>query len=234
MFYKHFTMTTYLKYYAKENRRHADVEKVKGTFEMAVKMSKALFKHFHVAPITVKLLDKKKKEFKRRRKTKSWFSKWAGPKGTPQIVYHKDMLTPLTVAHEVAHYVDSERQKMAKVRRHRWHGVAHRNLTDQGVAVLKRHPEFRSYFEDPTKAKNEVVRDTVNVALQLANTGAPTIEMLSKKMVQDFFDSLPERLTCASCTATLPKMNFGVRVMKRDANGLPAKMRSQSYCKACR
>ena len=211
-------MTTYLKYYARENTRHAVAEKVKGDFNTIVEMSKALFKHFRVPAIPIQLMDKKIKEFRRQRKAKSWYQP-GGFIRKAKIVYHPTMLSALTVAHEVAHYVDDVRKKQAKRRRGRWHSVAHRKLTDQAVEVLKTHPKFQAFFTGEATPVVPKVEADPTAAAQLIN---------------EFYNKLPEKLTCPCCNATIPKLNFGVRVMKKDAQGLPLVIRRQSYCKACR
>ena len=45
---------------------------------------------------------------------------------------------------------------------------------------------------------------------------------------------LPNRLKCPKCGRRRSKMMFGLRVMKRDANGVPLVIRRQSYCGSCR
>lgn len=216
-------MTTYLKYYARENTRHAVAEKVKGDFNTIVEMSKALFKHFKVPAIPVQLMDKKIKEFRRQRKAKSWYQP-GGIIRKAKIVYHPTMLSALTVAHEVAHYVDDVRKKQAKIRRVRWHSAAHRALTDQGVIALQEKfaPMFQPGYTPP------VVPQAVRTVTQIS------ADTQAAQAINKFYASLPEKLTCPCCHAHIPKMNFGVRVMKRDANGIPVVIRRQSYCKACR
>lgn len=211
-------MTTYLKYYRRENERHQAAEKVKGDFNLALSMTKVLFGHFKVPSITVKLFDRSAKQFRRMRKVKSWFQP-GGIFRKAEIVYHPSMLSALTVAHEVAHYVDDYRAKQAKRRRGRWHSVAHRKLTDQAVEALKTHPKFQAFFTG--EAKPVVPKTEVD----------PTA---AAQLINEFYNKLPEKLTCPCCNATIPKLNFGVRVMKKDAQGLPLVIRRQSYCKACR
>ena len=216
-------MTTYLKYYARENTRHAVAEKVKADFATVVEMSKALFKHFRVPAIPVQLMDKKIKEFRRQRKAKSWYQP-GGFIRKAKIVYHPTMLSALTVAHEVAHYVDDVRKKQAKVRRVRWHSADHRRLTDQGVLALQEKfaPMFQPGYVALTPTPGLPVEVEVSVATLIA------------QKINQFYATLAEKLTCPCCNATIPKMNFGVRVMKRDAAGIPLVIRRQSYCKACR
>ena len=226
-------MTTYLRYYSRENSRHADAEKIKGTFDMAKAMTEALCKHFRVPKIKVKLFDRKDPEFARIRKVQSWYrggSKLFDRK--PQIVYHPTMLTPLTVAHEVAHYIDDVRSKQAKVRRVRFHSAAHRALTDQGVEAIKTHPDFKQLFA--TDHKGDIARDIAALESVLVHGDSTEVATASALAVTKFYDSLPEKLTCPCCEAHIPKKNFGVRVMKRDALGVPVIIRRQSYCKACR
>jgi len=256
-------MSGYLKYYQVENQRHALVESVKLDFEAIKRLNRVLFTHFGVEPITVTLLDQNTKRFSRVKKTKSWYSSH----GTKELVYHPSMLTPLTVAHEVAHYLhDLDRRKRytearAKweaarreadangrpfsyrfpMKNEKWHGPEHRRFVDEGVEVLKK--ALPQYFAETPEA--EVARDELKLQ-ELLRTGTPapvTTSVLvstlvhtpdSKDVVQKFFETLPEKLTCPCCKAHIPKQNFGVRVMKRDANGVPTKMRAQSWCRACR
>jgi hypothetical protein len=52
--------------------------------------------------------------------------------------------------------------------------------------------------------------------------------------VAAFYKTLPDFLTCPHCNGTKPKSDFGVRVMKKDAEGNPAVIRRQSWCRGCR
>ena len=224
-------MTTFLKYYSRENEKHADADAVKVDFATAVKMTDALCRHFKVPKLRVKLFDRTQKEFKGLRKVKSWYrsgSKLLGRE--PEIVYHPTMLTPLTVAHEVGHYIDEVRCREAKVRRVRFHSVKHRQITDESVQVLKLHKLFSPLFTD------KVARDSaaLDAVLKHGIDFEVTIATAQAQLVNEFYAKLPEKLTCPCCNAHIPKQNFGVRVMKRDAAGIPLVIRRQSYCKSCR
>ncbi|MHB8874017.1 MAG: hypothetical protein ACYC8T_10060 [Myxococcaceae bacterium] len=48
------------------------------------------------------------------------------------------------------------------------------------------------------------------------------------------FKKLSQRLSCPKCKKTRPKDKFGLRVMRRDARGIPVVIRRQSYCATCR
>lgn len=224
-------MTTFLKYYSRENERHADAEAVKVDFQTAVKMTKALCEHFKVPVLKVKLFDRTQKEFKGLRKVKSWYRGGSKAMGRePEIVYHPTMLTPLTVAHEVGHYIDDVRCKTAKIRRVRFHSAKHRRITDESVEVLKLHKLFSPLFTD------KVARDSAALDAVLKHGVDFEVDVNTAKaqLVNEFYAKLPEKLTCPCCQAHIPKQNFGVRIMKTDAAGVPTIIRRQSYCKSCR
>jgi len=251
--YKHSTMA-YLKYYADENRRHKTAESIKLSFDACADLTAWLCKHFGLETNKVTLLDKNTKRFSRVKKTKSWYSS-----GTNEIVYHPSMLNPLTVVHEVAHYahnVDRKKRyteirakwELTKeytdfagrlrirpfpMRKEKWHGPEHRAFVEKGIAAVKALPALQRYFAETPEGElartdlafQEVLRNGLDPVAAPRNDG---------DVVAKFFEALPEKLTCPCCKAHIPKQNFGVRVMKRDANGVPVKMRAQSYCKACR
>lgn len=247
-------MSGYLKYYADENRRHHVAESIKLSFQACADLTKWLCEHFGLDPLQVSLLDRKSKRFSRIRKTKSWYS--GGVK--KEIVYDPSMLTPLTVAHEWAHYAHDvdRRKRYAEVkakweankhyidafgnlrvrpfpmRAEKWHGPEHRIFVEKAVQALKALPALQKYFAETPEG--EMAREELKLQEVLRNGLDPIAKPDHKEVVQKFFESLPEKLTCPCCSATLPKKNFGVRVMKRDANGMPVKMRAQSYCGACR
>ena len=233
----------YLKYYADENLRHRVAESIKLSFKACEDLTKWLCRYFNLEPGKVSLVDRKNKRFSRIKKVSSWYSA-----GTNEIVYHPSMLTPLTVAHEVAHYahtMDRRRRykearaaadaagKYFRFRKERWHGPEHRQFVERGVAALKTLPSLQKYFAETPEGEmareelrlQQVLRDGLDPIAKPRNDGA---------LVQAFYETLPENLTCPCCKFHGHKMNFGVRVIKRDANGVPVKMRPQSYCKACR
>lgn len=209
----------FLQYYARENARHADTRNLKVDFAAAMEMTKALCQHFKVPVIPTKLFVKGGAGFKRMRQVKSWYAPAKG-----EIVYHPAMLNPLTVAHEVAHYVDHMRCRAAKRSQGRVHCVRHRLITDTAVNFLKM--SFKGLFTNPMK------QDAM--ALKSLMTHGVDFMQSADQLIANFYQGLPEKLTCPCCSAHLPKMNFGVRVMKKDALGLPLIIRRQSYCKACR
>jgi hypothetical protein len=45
---------------------------------------------------------------------------------------------------------------------------------------------------------------------------------------------LPLRIVCPKCGKNRPRKFFGLRVMKRDGQGLPTAIRRQSWCSTCR
>ena len=243
----------YLKYYADENRRHQVAESIKLSFTACAAITAWLCKYFNLEVRQVTLLDKKSKRFSRVKKTKSWYAS-----GTHEIVYHPSMLNPLTVAHEVAHYahdMDRKRRYMeakAKMgeqykdpvtgvlrvrhfrwRKEKWHCPEHKVFVERGIAALKTLPALQRYFAETPDGElartdlafQQVLRDGLDPVAVPRNDG---------DVVQKFYDALPEKLTCPCCKFHGHKLNFGVRVIKRDASGVPVKMRPQSYCKACR
>lgn len=56
----------------------------------------------------------------------------------------------------------------------------------------------------------------------------------AKARVAAAMRDLPARATCPKCGRSRKKEMFGVRVMKRDAQGVPLVVRRQSYCRECR
>lgn len=239
----------YLKYYADENRRHKIAEEVKLSFTACAALTAWLCKYFNLEVHSVTLLDRKSKRFSRVKKTKSWYAS-----GTHEIVYHPSMLNPLTVAHEVAHYAhDMDRKRRFRetrekydqavkegknvryfrFRKEKWHGPEHRAFVEKGIAALKTLPALQRYFAETPEG--ELARTDLAFQEALRNGLDPVaVPRNDGDVVQKFYESLPENLTCPCCKFHGHKLNFGVRVIKRDANGVPVKMRAQSYCKACR
>lgn len=223
----------YLKYYADENQRHKDVVNRELSFSLCREMAMALFGFFQVPMIPVEIIDRTKKRFQRVRRVRSWYQPRNAIRGLERhIVLHPSMLNPLTVAHEVAHYIhdidktrrreehklqDAKRGTYTRLPKEKWHGRHHRIYTDRGVAFLK-----QKYAERLAP----VVSHTVKV-----DTASGTMQA---DLVAKFFAELPEWLHCPKCGFHQTKGNFGVRVMKRDAQGKPIVLRRQSYCKGCR
>lgn len=208
----------YLKYYSKQRSIHADSYAVKVDFATAQALAKDLFAHFDVPTIPVKLFTQGAPEFKRMRAIKSWYSS-----NRKEIVLHPAMLTPATIAHEVAHYVDHIRALRAHRSLKRWHHAGHASITANGINFLK-----------TSRADIYTQRAQETMLTKTLNTIGINIAQTADQIVEKFYEGLPAKLACPCCKAHLPKMNFGVRVMQRDATGLPTVIRRQSYCKACR
>lgn len=60
------------------------------------------------------------------------------------------------------------------------------------------------------------------------------MEAVIEKMAGDLMKTLPDFIECPKCHKTLPKTDFGIRVAKDKATGIPARASRQSYCKPCR
>lgn len=215
-------MARYLKYYAKENLRHKDATTQKTNFKTCVAMANALFSHFNVPEIPIRAVTKKD----RIRSVKSWYRSKPDDR---QIVLHPNMLDPLTVAHEVAHYVHDMRFRARKMAgstrpRGRWHGSEHRTYTDAGISKLKGNPRYTKLFGPQTDLKAfEDLKKECNLS------GPAPVDPVLK-----FFEALPTSLHCPKCDCRKAKSSFGVRVMKRDSLNRPVVIRRQSYCKDCR
>lgn len=223
------------KYYARERARHSEALAIKFTREQMIEMSDALSRHFNRAPLPVYFSDTPKQDpstatnlgsMSRTTAFRLWrhrrlYSKtnwsWFNPAGF--LSYGTGMFNLLTVAHEVAHYLHDQECK-SQNRKVVPHGKEHAMWVDRCVAALKTMvPAVQPAVETLSVAFTKVAGEIVEIA---------------KDPIKAFYDSLPERLTCPCCNATLPKMNFGVRVMKRDANNIPTVIRRQSYCRTCR
>lgn len=61
-----------------------------------------------------------------------------------------------------------------------------------------------------------------------------TIKKKSAALVAAAFEKLPRKMTCPKCKRSQPKTAYGVRVIKRDARGVPLVCRRQSWCAGCR
>ena len=53
-------------------------------------------------------------------------------------------------------------------------------------------------------------------------------------MLAAAFEALPKRTVCPKCKKSQTKEAFGLRVMARDAAGVPTRIARQSYCGSCR
>lgn len=60
------------------------------------------------------------------------------------------------------------------------------------------------------------------------------IVALSKKMADELMETLPAKICCPKCKVTKRKDEFGIRVARNKATGIPDRASRQSYCKACR
>lgn len=220
-----------LVYYREERQRHPLAKASSCTQEEAWATITALCKHWKVKPIKV-VFHKKRGQ----RGTWSWYRmeamKKAG-KGFKLRPEHIDlslnMLNYLTVAHEFAHYIhhhefktrrDTARAKKQPYRRERWHGPEHREITDAAIAYLEKLGRVKGV---------EAVKAVVDELLTPAAV-ADAIDVARRQ----FMATLPGSAECPKCKHTLRQDDFGVRVMKKDANGLPLRLSRQSYCKACR
>lgn len=65
-------------------------------------------------------------------------------------------------------------------------------------------------------------------------TKSTAVEKKAEALHAVAMKALPERLTCPKCGKTRAKAQFGLRVMARDAKGLPTRIARQSYCSSCR
>lgn len=219
------------KYYAREVVRHAEAKAAKVTRHQMVELTEALCFEFNQRALPVYFSDrldsvglpmKPASAFHDAALSQRIFKKanWSWFSHAGFFSYGVAMFDVLTVAHEVAHYLHRQECKREN-RKYVPHGKEHAMWVDRCVAFLKRAcPEiFTPKTETLQVAFTKVAGEIVEVA---------------KDPIKAFYDSLPERLTCPCCNATLPKMNFGVRVMKRDADNNPTAIRRQSYCRACR
>jgi len=253
----------YLKYYADENRRHKVAESIKLSFTTCAALTAWLCRHFGLEVIPVTLLDKKSKRFSRVKKTKSWYSSGRiqadSSRNGQEIVYHPTMLNPLTVAHEVAHYVhDMDRKKRyteirAKweatkeytdfagrlrirpfpMRKEKWHGPEHRAFVEKGIDALKTLSSLQAYFAETPEG--EMARESLKLE-HVLTVGVPSTDGKPKNWnyLVAFLNTLERYRVCPKCKETCHVYNFGARVMKRNAEGIPTIIRRQSYCKACR
>lgn len=60
------------------------------------------------------------------------------------------------------------------------------------------------------------------------------MDAMIEKMSSDLMKTLPDIIVCPKCHKPLPKTDFGIRVAKDKATGIPARASRQSYCKPCR
>lgn len=251
-------MARFLKYYREENKRHSTANSMRLTFDQALAMSTWLMAKLGLPQIPVTLLDRQDKRFGRVRKVKSWYQP-VGKKVVrgrlvdlaQEIVLHPDMLSPLTVVHEVAHYADDMERRprleainaeYMQIKSENWHGPKHEALVNKGIDLVKTFPHVAEHYETTERVKNALVplideeaRLTVirAAAEKLKNQILAEVKS-NKDPVVAFFNSLPSHLHCPCCQKDVAKDLVGVRVMKRDANGLPVSIRRQSHCKACR
>jgi hypothetical protein len=59
-------------------------------------------------------------------------------------------------------------------------------------------------------------------------------EKKTEALLAAAFRKLPKRITCPKCKKTKARDAFGLRVMARDAKGVPTSIARQSYCGKCR
>ena len=155
-------------------------------------------------------------------------------------------------------------ERNLRLPKYRYHDDYHRELVDWGieaagkflgVAVTK--PEAQPLFNVPPEPEDGIYRVAAEHTTEIHTTdreNRPVVVAVLPKFtsvtlpafgycppvpvilspVETFFRSLPDYLDCPHCGKTLLKVEFGVRVMKRDEADNPIKMAPQSYCRSCR
>lgn len=233
------------KYYAAENARHFVAKAAKITRTQVVELANKMSEHFGRKPLPVYFSDymdvtgtqpaqpPQSKRFKYDHRQGKYitvfrntrkFQKpdWSWFSHNGFLSFGVRMFDVLTVAHEVSHYLHFE-ECQARETKYVPHGKDHAAWVDRCVEWAK--STFPEFFAP------ELRKETFSFTFKKVDG---EIFEVAKDPIKAFYDSLPERLTCPCCNATLPKMNFGVRVMKRDADNNPTVIRRQSYCRACR
>ena len=118
-----------LKYYDKENKKHAKIKAMKLTKRQAKRLTHKLLVAFDLDTVPVTFNRWGSGDFKR-----SWFlpkTQWQ----EAAIAYGEGMMNLLTVAHEVAHYIRwVEHQKSGG--KFRWHDHLHAKVVDKCIALL--------------------------------------------------------------------------------------------------
>jgi len=139
---------------------------------------------------------------------------------TKSITYHEEMLNPLIVAHEFAHYAD-HRDRVQNLVSFRvpWHGDRHLIRTNQAIDFIKTLPGY-------TPAKSNRMANLVGWKAGNKSPGSLIIDTA--------YALLPEYCHCPKCAMNKPKKDFGMRVMTRGEGGIPTSVRRQSYCQSCR
>jgi hypothetical protein len=243
-----------LLYYREENKRHALAKASKCSEADAKKAISDLCSEWGAKPIKVVFHKKKGK-----RGTSSWYRMERLTKTATGKVKHSpehidlslDMLNYLTIAHEFAHYVhhhefqrrrDLARAKKQNYRRERWHGPEHRVLVDKAVAYLQEQGAIRPPVEDfAVRLKKDglpaVVKKLVeDLGLDADKLGPDSVVLKGtiNAIREKFIETLPVTAMCPKCSTVRHRTDFGVRIMKKDARGLPLSLLRQSYCKTCR
>lgn len=216
-------------YYRKERERHPDALATKLTEAQVLDMVATLCTKFNAGPIPVNFHDK----IKRNGSKWSTFT-WSRSGGAYhyRIEFHRDMLTALTVVHEVMHYChwlgwkDVRDEAMTRPgwtladlpRVPRWHGVEHRELVDRGVAFLK--------------AQGLINPATPAVPPTPASVVVPEAIVPAVDPKTAWWVALPAEQHCNRCKCDRHKDHFGMRVIKRE--GKSDTYARQGYCASCR
>lgn len=104
-----FAMAKFLKYYAEENRRHPAAHHTVLTRDQMVAATKLLYQAYELPELPIYFSDAPPPGRRKSRGNYSWFSCGKRYRRLSRYIsYGADMLTALTVAHEVAHYVRHE------------------------------------------------------------------------------------------------------------------------------
>ncbi len=92
----------------------------------------------------------------------------------------------------------------------------------------------RERLEALARMPAKAVQRTAKPAPATKKAISPTVEKKAAAIVRAAFRTLPKRIICPKCERNRTPDAFGMRVMKRDAKGLPLVVRRQSYCVDCR
>lgn len=243
-----------LKYYADENAKYRALRDTKLTDEEALKAYAKLFRHFGVPPIRIEFKNKGRNAhynpfYKRIRLIRSWMN-WKtlahefahyldDVKRNDEIAKLKSQLRPWS-----ANMSDADKEynrwnatKRAKIENAHWHGRRHEKLMARVIAYI----EKKGWNTGSLKPmKTIVVEPVLHQVLGITTPSpvqppaGPWNPFAADDARAAFYESLDESFTCPKCHIEKHKAEFGVRVMKKDADGKPLKISRQSYCRQCR
>lgn len=233
-------MAKHLVYYAKERQQYPEASAIEVSPEVAALVLPKIFAHFGAPAI--------KMSVNPRARNWSWYKAGGGlmtPRGrrsfrTQEIVIAKTMMNWRVLAHEVGHAIhawdydrryNEARKEFKTIRRERWHGQEHRDWMAKIVNYLKATGVIPESITKKFSPQDPDLQKKVACAVDLVEGDVKT---WNEYMRRECLASLAPTSLCPRCLLERTREQFGVRIIRKSAQGRAIKVVKQSYCRDCR